>query len=101
MSAERLRPANRLMPRWLSVCLLIAVFFLPLHVHIGSAVASQVTKECVCLHGSRLQAEFTAAPALCAVPIVIADVPPPFEAAPASLSIDHPSSRAPPPQISR
>jgi hypothetical protein len=30
-------------------------FFLPLHFHPASAVVSQVTHECACLHGSRTQ----------------------------------------------
>ena len=101
MRAEWLRPLHGLLPRWLSVCLLLAVFFLPLHVHTGSAIASQVSKECVCLHGSRLQAGFTAMPVASATLIVIGEVAPPVQTVPVSLSIHNPSSRAPPQQISR
>jgi len=43
------------MPRWFSVCLILTVFFLPLHFHLTSPIASQVTKECSCLQGTRTQ----------------------------------------------
>lgn len=87
-------------PRVISACLLLAVFFLPLHVHAGSTAASQVTKECVCLHGSRAQAWIAAAPLPCAFLFALVVVAPPAEAAPANSSIRIPSSRAPPRGVS-
>jgi hypothetical protein len=48
--------------RWVSVCLFLAIFFLPLHFH--AAVASpQLAKECSCFHGSRTEAGLAAPPA--------------------------------------
>jgi hypothetical protein len=41
---------------WLSVCLLLAIFFLPLHIHVPTAAASHLSNECSCLRGSRTQA---------------------------------------------
>ena len=50
---SRLKTASA--PCWLGVFLALAVFFLPLHFHVTLANASQVTKECGCLHGTRTQ----------------------------------------------
>ena len=89
--SSRARPA-----RWFGVCLIVAVFFLPLHFHAATAIAAQVTKECICLHGSRTHATLTALPAGCA-PAIVAHAVAPF--APVEIdseSIRIPSSRAPP-----
>ena len=49
--------------RAISLTTLLFVFFLPLHFHVS--LASQVTKECSCVHGTRTQlALFAAAPAV-------------------------------------
>jgi hypothetical protein len=40
--------------RWISAIVFVAIFALPLHFH-ASALTSQVTKECGCLHGTRTQ----------------------------------------------
>jgi hypothetical protein len=94
----RLKSAN--MPRWFSVCLILAVFFLPLHLHVTSPLASQVTKECICLHGSRTQANLAAASAVCAPVIVVCAVALFTQVEFPSESIRIPSSRAPPAALS-
>ena len=58
--------------RWLSVILLLPVFFLPLHFHAVSAAASQISHECSCLHGTRTVADLTAVAAQCVSPQPIA-----------------------------
>lgn len=83
-------------PRWFSVCLILAVFFLPLHFHVTSAIASQVTKECICLHGSRTQANLTSASVVCAPVIVVCAVALVTQVEFDSESVRIPSSRAPP-----
>jgi hypothetical protein len=55
MDTELTWPKHVTMPRWFSVCLILAVFLLPLHFHATSAIASQITKECSCFHGTRTQ----------------------------------------------
>ena len=55
MTSDPCRLKSSDAPRWLSVFLALAVFFLPLHFHAASVNASQVTKECGCLHGTRTQ----------------------------------------------
>jgi hypothetical protein len=55
MTSEPSRPKTRSPQHRLSIILALAVFFLPLHFHVTSAIASQVTKECSCLHGTRTQ----------------------------------------------
>lgn len=73
MSSAPSRLETARTPRWLSVFLALAVFFLPLHFHVTSAVASQVTKECSCLQGNRTQLILSVAPVTCApVPTVCA-----------------------------
>ena len=52
--------------RSISVLLFLSVFFLPLHVHVATAVTSQITKECSCLSGSRTQLNPAASPQICA-----------------------------------
>jgi hypothetical protein len=52
--------------RWISVLLFVAVFSLPLHFHAVSAVTSQITKECNCVHGTRTQIGLTAVTTQCA-----------------------------------
>jgi len=83
-------------PRWFSVCLVLAVFFLPLHFHATSAIASQITKECICLHGSRTHANLTSAPAVGAPGIVIFAVTALTQREFDSRPVGIPSSRAPP-----
>ena len=61
-------------PRWLGVFLALAVFFLPLHFHVTLANASQVTKECGCLHGTRTQLATAATAQQAALPIEITAV---------------------------
>ena len=61
MSSPRPRSNTASTPRWLGVFLALAVFLLPLHFHVTLANASQVTKECGCLHGTRTQAAIAAA----------------------------------------
>jgi hypothetical protein len=101
MSADPSRPTIACAPRWLSVCLLLAVFFLPLHFHAVSAAAPQVTKECACLHGSRAQAGLTSAPSYC-VPLLAAnEVVPVAQVDFDNHSVRIPSSRAPPRPVSR
>ena len=88
-------------PRWLSVFLLLTVFFLPLHFHAVSAAASQVTKECSCLHGSRTHAGLTSAPSHCVPLIAVSEVELAAQDDFGSHSIRIPSSRAPPHSVSR
>jgi len=83
-------------PRWFGICLVLAVFFLPLHFHATSAIASQITKECICLHGSRTQANLTSAPAIGAPVIVIVAVAALGQRDFDSRSVGIRSSRAPP-----
>jgi hypothetical protein len=54
-----LQPGKR--RRWVGLLLFLTVFFLPLHFHV-IATASQLTKECSCLHGNRMQMAAAAAP---------------------------------------
>ncbi|HWO42630.1 MAG TPA: hypothetical protein VNO43_12590 [Candidatus Eisenbacteria bacterium] len=56
------KPNTRGTQRTLSLILLLAVFFLPLHFH-ALTVASQVNKECSCLSGSRTQPGLAIEPA--------------------------------------
>ncbi len=90
----RLKSVN--MPRWFSVCLILAVFLLPLHFHATSPLASQITKECICLHGSRAQANLTATSAVCAPVIVVCAAALITQVEFDSDSVRIPSSRAPP-----
>jgi hypothetical protein len=97
MNAEAPRNAK---PFWLTACLIFIIFFLPLHFHITSGIAQQLTKECVCLHGARTQANLT--------PVSTADAPVilVFALAPLTLlefnsrQIRIASSRAPPSPVS-
>ena len=51
--------------RWLSVLLFVTVFSLPFHFHAASALTSQITKECSCVHGTRTQIGLTAVALQC------------------------------------
>ena len=82
--------------RWFSVCLLLTVFFLPLHFHAISPIASQLTKECICLHGSKTQANLTSDAGACASVTVVGVVALVTQVEFASESVRIPSSRAPP-----
>jgi hypothetical protein len=69
MNSEPSRLKTSATPHWLSVCLILTVFFLPLHFHVTSAIASQVTKECSCVHGTRTQLATTAVAPQEALPV--------------------------------
>jgi hypothetical protein len=101
MNAERSRPTTGCAPRWLSVFLLLTVFFLPLHFHVVSAAASQVTKECSCLHGSRTHAGLTSATSLAVPLIAVSELALVAQVNSGNHSIRIPSSRAPPHTVSR
>jgi hypothetical protein len=66
MNAERAGMSIFKLRRWVSVLLFVAVFSLPLHFHAVSAVTSQITKECNCVHGTRTQIGITAVTSQCA-----------------------------------
>jgi hypothetical protein len=101
MSRELIRLKSRETRRWLGLLLTLTIFFLPLHFHVISAVAAQITKECTCLQGRRTEAN----------PVPVLVVPAPLVAvwalAPEIESeLDFPSipirpSRAPPSLASR
>jgi hypothetical protein len=55
MATDRNRLKIFQLSRWISAFLFLSVFALPLHFHAASALTSQVTKECSCLHGTRTQ----------------------------------------------
>ena len=56
MDTERGTARNVLkLHRWISVLVFVTLFFLPLHFHAASALTSQITKDCTCLHGTRTQ----------------------------------------------
>jgi hypothetical protein len=96
MDTQPAPPARVHVPRWFSVCLILAVFSLPLHFHAISPIASQVSKECICLHGSRTQANLTSTAVACAPLTIISALAPVTQAAFVSLPVGLPSSRAPP-----
>ena len=96
MDTELTWPKRVTLPRWFSVCLILAVFFLPLHFHVTSAIASQITKDCICLHGSRTQAHLTAAPAVGASVIIVFTVALLTQCEFDSRPVGVRSSRAPP-----
>jgi hypothetical protein len=101
MNAERSRLLTERAPRWLSVFLLLTVFFLPLHFHAVSAAASQVTKECSCLHGSRTHADLSGATSIALPLLAVSEVELAAQVDSGSHSIRIPSSRAPPFSVSR
>jgi hypothetical protein len=51
--------------RWISVLLFVTVFSLAFHFHAASALTSQITKECSCVHGTRTQIGLTAVALQC------------------------------------
>jgi hypothetical protein len=55
MATDRNRLKIFQLSRWISAFLFVSVFALPLHFHAASALSSQITKECTCLHGTRTQ----------------------------------------------
>ena len=74
MKTDELPARVRRARRWLGAILFLTVFFLPLHIHLASASAAQITKECSCIHGSRTQTGQVAAltvsgPVVCQVAI--------------------------------
>lgn len=91
-----LQPERR--RRWIGVLLFLTVFSLPLHFHVIAA-NSQVTKECSCFHGNRLQMGATATPGNCVAAIVSQPIVllPDTEVSYRFVSFQ--SSRAPPTQI--
>jgi hypothetical protein len=74
MSSDPCRSRIAKAQRWLGVFVALAVFFLPLHFHLTSAMASQVTKECGCLHGTRTQLALAAEAPQQSLPIELAAV---------------------------
>jgi hypothetical protein len=96
MSSDPARSKNARAQHWLSVLLALAVFFLPLHFHVSSAIASQVTKECSCLHGNRTQLSLTAAPVTSAPAMAVCALELDSQIQIESHSVRIPSSRAPP-----
>jgi hypothetical protein len=96
MSSDPSSLKNARTQRWLSVFLALAVFFLPLHFHVTSAIASQVTKECSCFHGNRTQLSLTAAPVIGAPVMAVCAVERDTQVEIESHSVRIPSSRAPP-----
>lgn len=86
-------------PGWLVLLLAAAIFFLPLHFHVSSA-AAQVSKECICLQGSRTLATLTHGFLLSSPPLPVyilgGDTHVEFWVEPLRI----PSSRAPPRAVS-
>lgn len=84
------------LPRWLPLMLSAAIFFLPLHFHVTSAIASQMSKECGCLHGTRTQAIVAPVPLLPApirpIDVLVADA----QIARGIRALRTPPTRAPP-----
>lgn len=64
--------------RSIGIFLLLAVFFLPFHFHAATALTSQISNECTCLHGTRTVIGVTAVEALAALPFLVA-LPESFE----------------------
>jgi hypothetical protein len=77
MATDRNRLKVFQLGRWISAFLVLSVFALPLHFH-ASALTSQVTKECSCLHGTRTQLGLVAAAFQCA-PVSHFDLEPSLE----------------------
>jgi hypothetical protein len=73
MATDRNRLKIFQLSRWISAFLFLSVFALPLHFHAASAVTSQVTKECSCLHGTRTQLGLVAV-AIQSAPVVHLDL---------------------------
>jgi hypothetical protein len=96
MSGNLPRPKIAFAARWVSVCLLLAVSFLPLHFHATSPIASQIAKECICLHGSRTQANLISTAIVCAPVVIVCTPVPVTQLEFVSLAVGIPSSRAPP-----
>ena len=55
MNADQPRMTVVHLRRWISALLFLAVFFLPLHIHIATAATAQLSKECSCVQGTRTQ----------------------------------------------
>jgi hypothetical protein len=96
MDREPLSRGQGRSPRWVSVVLLLTVFFLPLHFHASTAISSQLTKECTCLHGTRAQAHLSDTTVACISGVVRFTIVPIPEDQFDSQSVGRPSSRAPP-----
>jgi hypothetical protein len=79
MATDRNRLKIFQLSRWISAFLFLSVFALPLHFHAASAVTSQVTKECSCLHGTRTQLGLVAV-AIQSAPALHLDLEPSLEA---------------------
>jgi hypothetical protein len=77
MATDRNRLKVFKLSRWISAIVFVSIFALPLHFH-ASAVTSQVTKECSCLHGTRTQLGLVAAAVQCA-PVLLFDLEPSLE----------------------
>ena len=82
--------------RWISIFLFLAVFFLPLHLHIATASTALINKECSCAQGSRTQLG-QSAPPQASVPVTsYVTIFPVRQESFVSRSVSSHSSRAPP-----
>ena len=55
MNADQPRMTVVHLRRWISALLFLAVFFLPIHIHLATAATAQLSKECSCVQGTRTQ----------------------------------------------
>jgi len=60
MNADQPRMTVVHLRRWISALLFLAVFFLPIHIHLATAATAQLSKECSCVQGTRTQLAFAA-----------------------------------------
>jgi hypothetical protein len=97
MDTERGTAKNVLkLHRWISVLVFVTLFFLPLHFHAASALTSEITKDCSCLHGTRTQLGLVAV-AIQSAPALHFDFEPSIESQCFSQIVaDLSSIRAPP-----
>jgi hypothetical protein len=75
MAIDRNRLTIFQLNRWISAIVFVCVFALPLHFHAVSALTSQVTKQCSCLHGTRTQLGLVGV-AIQSAPLVHVDLQP-------------------------
>ncbi|MGE5216917.1 MAG: hypothetical protein ACM3SP_07945 [Chloroflexota bacterium] len=100
MHREPLPMKQSRLPRWVTAVLLLTVFFLPLHFHAVTAAASQLTKECTCLQGTRTQVDLSDTAPACVPTIAYYAVMGVLQDQFDSQSVRQPSSRGPPPPVS-
>ena len=84
--------------RIISVAALLFVFFLPLHVHFSAA--PQISKECSCIQGSRVELALTADTWTCAPSYTATLLIAQNDFYPVDKSIDLSHVRAPPATVS-